>query len=90
MWRLVFSKYKLNAQKRKRKKITNNPRRLYLHLWHTVAELELGEEYQNVEIRDYACGDIIEKLYYSAELELIMCILWGFTTIHAGRILPPM
>ncbi len=74
MWRLVFSKYKLNAQKRKRLQTILED---YTYTYgSTLPELELGEVYQNVEIRDHACGDIIEKLYYSAELEPI-CVYCG-------------
>jgi len=41
-----------------------------------LAELELGDDYKDIEIRDHACGDIIEKLYYSADLEPI-CVYCG-------------
>ena len=39
----------------------------------TLGELDLGEDFKDVEIRDHACGDVIEKLYRSAGLEPV-CI----------------
>ena len=29
----------------------------------TLAELDLGENFKDVEVRNYICGDFIEKLY---------------------------
>ena len=42
----------------------------------TLAELDLGEDFEDVEIKDHACGDVIEKLYYSAGFEPI-CVYCG-------------
>ena len=36
----------------------------------TLGELNLGEDFKDVEIRDHTCGNIIEKLYYSAGINL--------------------
>ena len=33
-----------------------------------LAELCLGQDFKDVEIRNHACGNLIEKLYYSAGL----------------------
>ena len=34
----------------------------------TLGELNLGEDFKDVEIRNHTCGDAVEKLYYSARL----------------------
>ena len=41
-----------------------------------MAELDLGEDFKDVEIKDHACGDVVGKLYYSAGLEPI-CVYCG-------------
>ena len=69
MWRLVFSKHNLNVTQRQRLQVI-----LEGHSYSCdakLSELELGSELKDVEIRDHACGDTIEKLYYSAGLEPI-------------------
>ena len=74
MWRLVYSKYKLTAQQRRQLQ-----QRLSDYSYSCGAKLQdmgLGEQFQNVEIRDHACGDTIEKLYYSAGFEPI-CVYCG-------------
>ena len=37
----------------------------------TLGELDLGEDFKDVEFRDHAYGDVFEKLYYSAGLKPI-------------------
>ena len=74
MWWLAFSKYKINL--RKRQFLQGLLEEYTYTCGSTLAELDLGEEYKDVEIRDYACGDLIEKLYYSAGLEPI-CVYCG-------------
>ena len=74
MWRLVFLKYKLNT--RKRQYLQQLLKDYTYTCGSTLAELNLGEEFKDVEIRDHACGDVVEKLYYSAELEPI-CVYCG-------------
>jgi len=74
MWRLVFSKHKLTiVQRQKLQAILEG------HSYSCgakLSELELNSEFKDVEIRDHACGDTIEKLYYSAGLEPI-CVYCG-------------
>ena len=41
-----------------------------------LQDLHLGDEFKDVEIRDRACGDTIEKLYYSAGFEPV-CVYCG-------------
>ena len=73
MWRLVFSKHKLNL--RKRQFLQRLLEEYTYTCGSTLAELDL-EDYKDVEIRDHACGDVIEKLYYSAGFEPNLCLLW--------------
>ena len=36
----------------------------HMQLWkYTLGKLDLGEDFKDVEFRDYACGDIFEKLH---------------------------
>ena len=35
----------------------------------TLGELDLGGDFKDVEFWDHACGDVFEKLYYSAGLK---------------------
>ena len=66
MWRLVLSKYKLTAQQRRQLQQV-----LSDYSYSCGAKLEdmnLGEQFENVEIKDHCCGDTIEKLYYSENL----------------------
>ena len=48
-----------------------------------LEDLDLGEEFKNVEIRDHACGDMIEKLFYSAGLEPT-CIYCGIEQLFTS------
>ena len=71
MWRLVYSKYKLSVAKcHQLQQFLND------HSYSCGAKLQdlhLGDD---VEIRDHACGDTIEKLYYSAGFEPV-CVYCG-------------
>ena len=71
MWRLVYSKYKLSVAKLQQ--LLND------HSYSCATKLQdlhLGDEFKDVEIRDRACGDTIEKLYYSAGFEPV-CVYCG-------------
>ena len=69
MWHLIFSNHKLNTASSS----------IFRDLWmitlvivtcgSILAELGLGKDFKDVEIRYHACDDVIEKLYYSAGLE---------------------
>jgi len=50
----------------------------------TLAELDLGEDFKGVEIRDHACGNVIEKLYYSAGLGPI-CVYYGVDQLFTSE-----
>jgi len=69
MWRIVFSKYKLKPSQR------SLLQRLLLNYSYTcgsqLKDLDLPEEFRNVEIRVHNCQDTVEKLYYSAKYEPI-------------------
>ena len=80
MWCLIFSKHKLNMHK------WHYLQRLlddYTYSQSSLGELDLGEDFKDVKIRDHTCGDVIKKLYYSAGLEPV-CIYcgadWPFTS----------
>ena len=69
MWRLVYSKHKLNRSQR-----TQLQQVLDDYTYTCGAKLEdlnLGDTFKEVEVRDHLCGDPIEKLYYSAGFEPI-------------------
>eukprot|EP00731_Ephydatia_muelleri_P024124 Em0016g395a len=71
MWRLVYSKYKLSVAKcHQLQQLLND------HSYSCGANLHLGDEFKDVEIRDHACGDAIVKLYYSAGFEPV-CVYCG-------------
>ena len=64
MWRLIFSKFKLKStQKQQLQQLLGN---LSYTCSSKLRDLNLPEEFSNVEIRDHHCKDPIEKLYYSA------------------------
>ena len=68
-WRLVYSKHKLNRSQR-----TQLQQVLDDYTYTCGAKLEdlnLGDTFKEVEVRDHLCGDPIEKLYYSAGFEPI-------------------
>ena len=74
MWRLVYSKYKLCvAQCCQLQRLLDD---YSYSCGAKLEELDLGEGFKNVEVRDHACGDPIEKLYYSAGFEPI-CVYCG-------------
>ena len=74
MWRLVYSKYKLPVAERCQLQQLLNE-----HSYSCGAKLQdlhLEDKFKDVEIRDHACGDLIEKLHYSASFEpILMCLL---------------
>ena len=71
MWRLVYSKYKLSvAQCRQLQRLLDD---YSYSCGAKLEELDLGEGFKNVEVRDHACGDPIEKLYYLAGLSPYVC-----------------
>ena len=74
MWRLIFAKRKMDVRKRRfLQRLLDD----YTYTCgSTLAELDLGEDFKDVEIKDHACGDVIEKLYYSAGFEPI-CVYCG-------------
>ena len=54
-----------------------------------LAELGLGKDFKDVEIRYHACDDVIEKLYYSAGLEPTVELISPShlkTIIHSARL----
>ena len=74
MWRLIFSKFKLKTtQKQQLQQVLGN---LLYTCSSKLRDLNLPEEFSNVEIRDHHCKDPIEKLYYSAKFEPI-CVYCG-------------
>ena len=70
----MYSKYKLPvAERRQLQQLLDE------HLYSCGAKLQdlhLEDKFKDVEIRDHACGDVIEKLYYSAGFEPI-CVYCG-------------
>lgn len=74
MWRLIYSKYKLKEEQRRLiEQLLDN---LSYTCGGKLKDLNLPEQFSNVEIKDHHCHDPIEKLYYSAKLEPI-CIYCG-------------
>lgn len=73
MWRVVFSKYKLKPSQR------SLLQQLLFNYSYTcgsqLKDLDLPEEFKNVEIRVHNCQDPIEKFYYSAKYEPNVCIV---------------
>ena len=68
---LDFFKHKLNTPK------GHYLQRLlddYTYSRSTLGELDLGEDFKDVEIRDHACGNVIEKLF--------MLFCWTGTSLH--------
>ena len=81
MWRLIYSKYKLKKDQRIRlQRVLDD---FIYTCGSKLIELQLPDEFKDVEVRDHSCGEPIEKLYYSAKLDPI-CIHCGkeqpFTT----------
>ena len=74
MWRIIFSKFKLTPAQRNFLQVTLED--FMYTCGASLRELDLPEEFADVEIRDHDCYDIIEKLYYSAKNEPI-CIYCG-------------
>lgn len=74
MWRLIYSKLKLNQDKKKA--LIEILDQFSYTCGSRLADLHLGEEYANVEVKDHVCGDPIETLYYAAKFDPI-CIYCG-------------
>lgn len=74
MWRLVFSKFKLNSTQRQL--LLDLLDNLTYTFGSKLKDANLPEEFVNVEVRSHLCGDPIEKLYYSANLDPI-CVYCG-------------
>lgn len=74
MWRLIFSKYKLT--KEQRLTLQQLLDEYEYTCGATLKDLDLPEEYQDVDVRDHDCYDIIEKLYFSAKYAPI-CVYCG-------------
>ena len=69
MWRLIFSKFKLDQ--RKKKHLQKALEQFTYTCGARLSSLDLGEEFKNVEVRVHSCYDPIEKLYYSAGFDPI-------------------
>ena len=65
MWRLVFSRYKLDATQRKH--LQNILDEHDYSCGASLLDLNLPEIYKDVDIRDHSCHDPIEVLYYTAK-----------------------
>ena len=48
-------------------------RRLHIHMWWTLSDLELPDSLSSVCVRDVECYDPLEKLYFSMKYDPI-CI----------------
>ena len=85
MWRLVFSKKKLSPS------VRTTLESILEDVSYTCGasfnDLDLPESLASIIIRDHRCGDIIERLYYSAGYEDI-CIYCA-TTSDLAKNLPP-
>ena len=71
MWRLVFSRFKLDAAHRQTLQDILDDHEYTCGAF--LAKLNLPEAFSEVEIRDHECNDPIEVLYYSAKYSPI-CI----------------
>lgn len=71
MWRLLFSRYKLNYQE------SQELERCLDDISYTcgvsLADLDLPGRLKDVCVKDHKCHDPIKKLYYSCEFETICC-----------------
>ncbi len=65
MWRIIFSKYKL--KKDQRAYLQALLEKYMYSCGASLKDLDLPEEYNDIDIRDHDCYDPIEKLYYSAK-----------------------
>jgi hypothetical protein len=73
-WRLVFSKFKLKSDKRKQ--LMSLLDSFLYTCGSQLSDIDLPQEFKDVEIKEHCCNDIIEKLYYSAKYDPI-CIYCG-------------
>lgn len=60
MWRLIFSKYE--AQSSTCKKLQQVISDYYYTCGPKLEDLNLGDGFKDVEVKDHSCGDQIEKL----------------------------
>ena len=82
-WRLLFSKRKLQVQQRR------DLRLLLADVSYTCgarfSDLHLPDGLDCVEVRDHQCIDDIEKLYYTAYPDDVLCIHCGSVENIADR-----
>ena len=71
MWRLIYSKHKLYLPQRTRLQSILDG--YSYSCGAQLKDLNLDEEFKDVEVKDHVCGSPIEKLYYSAGFDPI-CI----------------
>ena len=83
-WRLMFSKRKLSLhqQQELRSRVSD----LSYSCGATMEDVDLPDDLQCVEIRSHCCSDLIERLYYSAYPEDVLCIHCGETQSVASDI----
>ncbi len=74
MWRIIFSRYKLRNEQRQYLQVILDD--FMYSCGASLKDLNLTEEYNDIEIRDHDCFDPIEKLYYSAKNQPI-CVYCG-------------
>ena len=76
LWRVIFSKFKLKKEQRVQLQLLLDD--FSYTCGSKLKDLQLPDEFTDVEIRDHDCFDPIEKLYYSAKNEPI-CVYCGQT-----------
>ena len=55
----------------------HTPRRLHIHMWWTLSDLELPDSLSSVCVRDVECYDPLEKLYFSMKYDPIYICCCG-------------
>ena len=75
MGTVIYLKYKLPVAERRQLQQLLDEHNSYF-CGAKLQDLHLEDKFKDVEIRDHACGDVIEKLYYSAGFEPI-CVYCG-------------
>lgn len=76
-WRLMFSKRKLSLHQQQQ--LRNIVSDLSYSCGATKDDVDLPDNMKCVEIRFHCCSDLIERLYYSAYQEDVLCIHCGDT-----------
>ena len=76
-WRLMFSKRKLSLHQQQ--ELRNIVSDLSYSCGATMDDVDLPDHLKCVEIRSHCCSDSIERLYYSAYPEDVLCIHCGQT-----------